>query len=69
MAVVILGRLATSTALNLLVLPTLAYRFGRFSNSTMTPLASWSQPTRPRFWPHSSAVRYGTGSMIDLRGS
>jgi Cu/Ag efflux pump CusA len=30
MAVVILGGLATSTALNLLVLPTLALRFGRF---------------------------------------
>ncbi len=30
MAVVILGGLITSTALNLLVLPTLAYRFGRF---------------------------------------
>lgn len=30
MAVVILGGLATSTALNLLVLPTLAVRFGRF---------------------------------------
>ena len=30
MAMVILGGLATSTALNLLVLPTLALRFGRF---------------------------------------
>jgi Cu/Ag efflux pump CusA len=30
MALVILGGLATSTALNLLVLPTLALRFGRF---------------------------------------
>ena len=30
MAIVILGGLATSTALNLLVLPTLALRFGRF---------------------------------------
>ena len=30
MAVVILGGLATSTLLNLLVLPTLALRFGRF---------------------------------------
>jgi CzcA family heavy metal efflux pump len=30
MAVVILGGLATSTALNLLVLPTLAFRYGRF---------------------------------------
>ena len=30
MAIVILGGLATSTALNLLVLPALALRFGRF---------------------------------------
>ena len=30
MALVILGGLATSTALNLLVLPTLALRFGKF---------------------------------------
>ena len=33
MAIVILGGLITSTALNLLVLPTLALRFGRFGNS------------------------------------
>jgi Cu/Ag efflux pump CusA len=32
MAIVILGGLVTSTALNLLVLPTLALRFGRFGN-------------------------------------
>jgi Cu/Ag efflux pump CusA len=32
MAIVILGGLATSTALNLLVLPTLALRYGRFEN-------------------------------------
>ena len=32
MAIVILGGLVTSTALNLLVLPTLALRFGRFTN-------------------------------------
>ena len=30
MAIVILGGLATSTVLNLLVLPTLALRYGRF---------------------------------------
>jgi Cu/Ag efflux pump CusA len=30
MAVVILGALITSTALNLLVLPTLALKYGRF---------------------------------------
>jgi len=30
MAIVILGSLATSTALNVLVLPTLALRYGRF---------------------------------------
>lgn len=33
MAIVILGGLATSTALNLLVLPTLALRFGRFGTN------------------------------------
>jgi len=33
MAVVILGGLATSTVLNLLVLPTLALRWGRFGDS------------------------------------
>ena len=39
MALVILGGLATSTALNLLVLPTLAVRFGRFEreNETSVP--------------------------------
>jgi Cu/Ag efflux pump CusA len=31
MAIVILGGLITSTALNLLVLPTLALRYGRFN--------------------------------------
>lgn len=34
MAIVILGGLFTSTALNLLVLPTLALRYGRFSRAT-----------------------------------
>jgi Cu/Ag efflux pump CusA len=34
MAVVILGGLVTSTALNLLVLPTLALRYGKFERST-----------------------------------
>ena len=34
MAIVILGGLATSTALNLLVLPALALRFGRFTTTT-----------------------------------
>ena len=33
MAIVILGGLLTSTALNLLVLPTLALRYGRFENT------------------------------------
>jgi Cu/Ag efflux pump CusA len=33
MAVVILGGLVTSTALNLLVLPTLAVRYGRFERT------------------------------------
>jgi Cu/Ag efflux pump CusA len=33
MAIVILGGLVTSTLLNLLVLPTLALRFGRFERN------------------------------------
>jgi len=37
MAVVILGGLVTSTVLNLLVLPTLALRFGRFGNDPTDP--------------------------------
>ena len=42
MALVILGGLVTSTALNLLVLPTLALRYERFGqqNAAMTPLNS-----------------------------
>jgi Cu/Ag efflux pump CusA len=35
MAIVILGGLATSTLLNLLVLPTLALRFGRFEGQRL----------------------------------
>jgi Cu/Ag efflux pump CusA len=34
MAIVILGGLVTSTALNLLVLPTLAVRYGKFEGRT-----------------------------------
>ena len=34
MAIVILGGLVTSTVLNLLVLPTLALRYGRFEKAT-----------------------------------
>ena len=41
MAIVILGGLATSTALNLLVLPTLALRYGRFGG----PVSSGSAPS------------------------
>lgn len=37
MAIVILGGLATSTVLNLLVLPTLALRYGRFGNQLSSP--------------------------------
>jgi CzcA family heavy metal efflux pump len=37
MAIVILGGLITSTALNLLVLPTLAYRYGRFEKASEIP--------------------------------
>ncbi len=47
MAIVILGGLATSTALNLLVLPTLALRYGRFGGQvSSTPAAATpSSPT------------------------
>jgi Cu/Ag efflux pump CusA len=37
MAIVILGGLVTSTALNLLVLPTLALRYGKFTNEAGPP--------------------------------
>ncbi len=40
MAIVILGGLITSTALNLLVLPTLALRYGRFSSVAQGGTAS-----------------------------
>jgi Cu/Ag efflux pump CusA len=39
MAVVILGGLVTSTVLNLLVMPTLALRFGKFQKETVAPEA------------------------------
>jgi CzcA family heavy metal efflux pump len=39
MAIVILGGLVTSTALNLLVLPTLALRYGKFQRSESSPVA------------------------------
>ena len=42
MAVVILGGLASSTALNLLVLPVLAERFGRFSRAVRSPASGTS---------------------------
>ena len=37
MAVVILGGLVTSTALNLLVLPSLALRYGQYSDRSPSP--------------------------------
>jgi Cu/Ag efflux pump CusA len=37
MAIVILGGLITSTMLNLLILPTLALRYGRFENPNLAP--------------------------------
>ena len=40
MAIVILGGLVTSTALNLLVLPTLALRYGRFKSMQSSPVSS-----------------------------
>jgi Cu/Ag efflux pump CusA len=39
MAVVIVGGLVTSTLLNLLVLPTLALRYGRFGAGEAQPFA------------------------------
>jgi Cu/Ag efflux pump CusA len=36
MAIVILGGLLTSTVLNLLVLPTLALRYGRFERQSVS---------------------------------
>lgn len=39
MAIVILGGLVTSTALNLLLLPTLALKFGRFTSTGRRDLA------------------------------
>ena len=36
-AIVILGGLITSTVLNLLVLPTLALKFGRFTTEAIAP--------------------------------
>jgi Cu/Ag efflux pump CusA len=40
MAIIILGGLFTSTALNLLVLPSLALRYGRFGNAKSTESTS-----------------------------
>jgi Cu/Ag efflux pump CusA len=40
MAIVILGGLITSTLLNLLVLPTLALRYGRFERDTLAEPAT-----------------------------
>jgi Cu/Ag efflux pump CusA len=45
MAIVILGGLATSTALNLLVLPTLALRYGRFGKQFTPDLPSSASST------------------------
>jgi CzcA family heavy metal efflux pump len=45
MAIVILGGLVTSTALNLLALPTLALRFGRFGSVSSD--AAWMTTDRP----------------------
>jgi CzcA family heavy metal efflux pump len=45
MALVILGGLITSTALNLLVLPTLAFRYGRFTKEDTLPAMA---PRAPR---------------------
>ena len=44
MAIVILGGLVTSTLLNLLVLPTLALRYGRFETQSAAEIAARAQP-------------------------
>ena len=41
LAIVILGGLATSTLLNLLVLPTLSLRFGRFAKNNFDEETLW----------------------------
>jgi Cu/Ag efflux pump CusA len=46
MATVILGGLVTSTVLNLLVLPTLARRFGRFGVRAAPAAPSAPRPSR-----------------------
>jgi Cu/Ag efflux pump CusA len=43
MAIVILGGLITSTGLNLVVLPALAWRWGRFMPPEPEPELSWSE--------------------------
>ncbi|MDP9013140.1 MAG: hypothetical protein M3O41_10885, partial [Pseudomonadota bacterium] len=48
LAIVILGGLLTSTALSLLVLPTLALRFGRFGPRDGTARRPTSPPRTPR---------------------
>ncbi len=49
MALVILGGLVTSTALNLLVLPTLALHFGKFVRQTelLPAPGAWPSGERP----------------------
>jgi Cu/Ag efflux pump CusA len=42
MAIVILGGLATSTLLNLIVLPALALRYGRFERDTLADVEATS---------------------------
>lgn len=58
MAIVILGGLITSTALNLLVLPTLALRYGHFQNVESEELATRAHDATPP----QSARGYGTAA-------
>jgi hypothetical protein len=48
MALVIVGGLATSMALNLLVLPTLALQFGKFGGTSDPDVAAPAEPTKLR---------------------
>ena len=48
MALVIVGGLATSMALNLLVLPTLALQFGKFGGAGDTNVAAPAEPAKVR---------------------
>ena len=57
MAVVILGGLATSTLLNLFVVPTPYLEFGRRGSATRCPARWWSLASDPHFLTHVGTRR------------